>query len=42
MEALQAVGQISPDTLIKGDCLEVMSYLRDKSIDLILADLPYG
>ena len=25
-----------------GDCLEVMKFIPDKSIDLILADLPYG
>lgn len=29
-------------SLIKGDCLEVMPSLADKSIDLIIADLPYG
>lgn len=28
--------------LIKGDCLDVMSSLADKSIDVIIADLPYG
>jgi len=28
--------------LRKGDCLEVMQDIPDKSIDLILADLPYG
>ena len=26
--------------LIKGDCLEVMKYIADKSIDCIIADLP--
>lgn len=25
-----------------GDCLEIMKQIPDKSIDLILADLPYG
>lgn len=25
-----------------GDCLELMQYISDKSIDMILADLPYG
>jgi len=25
-----------------GDCLEVMDYIADKSIDMILCDLPYG
>ena len=29
-------------TLIQGDCLEVMKDIPDKSIDMILADLPYG
>ena len=28
--------------LIKGDCLEIMKDIPDKSIDLILCDLPYG
>ena len=29
-------------TLWKGDCLEEMNKIKDKSIDLILCDLPYG
>lgn len=29
-------------TLLKGDCLELMKDIKDKSIDLILCDLPYG
>lgn len=28
--------------LIKGDCLEVMKKIPDKSVDMILCDLPYG
>lgn len=28
--------------LMCGDCLELMSDIEDKSIDLILADIPYG
>ena len=28
--------------LFNGDCIEVMETLPDKSIDLILCDLPYG
>jgi site-specific DNA-methyltransferase (adenine-specific) len=28
--------------LIHGDCLEVMKGIEDKSIDMILCDLPYG
>lgn len=29
-------------TLKRGDCLELMRGLPDKSVDLILCDLPYG
>lgn len=28
--------------LYNADCLEVMPWLKDKSIDMILCDLPYG
>jgi len=28
--------------VLKGDCLEVMAGLPDKSVDLIMCDLPYG
>ena len=28
--------------LYLGDCLDVMQEIADKSIDMILADLPYG
>jgi len=28
--------------LINGDCLEIMKTIEDKSIDMILCDLPYG
>ena len=28
--------------LLQGDCLELMNQVSDKSIDLILCDLPYG
>lgn len=29
-------------TLLKGDCLELMKDIPDKSIDMIICDLPYG
>jgi site-specific DNA-methyltransferase (adenine-specific) len=28
--------------LLHGDCLELMKYILDNSIDMILCDLPYG
>ena len=36
------IGQINASCLINADCLEAMKYIKDKSIDLILCDLPYG
>lgn len=30
------------NNVLEGDCLEVMQSLEDKSIDMILCDLPYG
>lgn len=28
--------------LLKGDCLDLMKRIPDKSIDMILCDLPFG
>ena len=28
--------------LLQGDCLEIMKSIPDKSIDMVLCDLPYG
>lgn len=28
--------------LYNGDCLKIMKYIKDKSVDMILCDLPYG
>lgn len=33
---------IKPNSIILGDCLNVMQDIDDESIDMILADLPYG
>ncbi len=33
---------VSGSALVLGDCLEVMKYIPSKSVQLILADLPYG
>lgn len=41
-EEITALGEfITNNSLVKGDCLEVMNYIKPKSIDLICADLPY-
>ena len=33
---------VSGSALVLGDCLEIMKYIPSKSVQLILADLPYG
>lgn len=33
---------INKNSVIQGDCLEVMKDIEDKSVDMILCDLPYG
>lgn len=33
---------VTPDILVHGDCLKIMPYIQDASIDLILSDPPYG
>ena len=30
------------ETLLHGDCLKLLPKIKDKSIDMVLADLPYG
>lgn len=35
-------GIIKPNSLVKADCMKAMDFIPDKSIDLILCDLPYG
>lgn len=33
---------MSDTILFQGDCLEIMQHIPDKSVDMILCDLPYG
>ena len=33
---------IAPNSVINGDCLEVMKDISNESIDMVLCDLPYG
>lgn len=42
IKKLESVGQLSANSLVNADCLEAMKYIADKSIDCIIADLPYG
>lgn len=39
---LKTVGEVEANTLVLGDCLEAMKYIADASVDMVLADLPYG
>lgn len=36
------VGQEPAYHLILGDCLEKMALIPDNSVDMVMADLPYG
>ena len=42
MEDLRGGQDIMIDSIIQADCLEAMPFIKDKSINLILSDLPYG
>jgi len=35
-------GNIQENSIVNADCLEAMKYIKSKSVDLVLADLPYG
>jgi site-specific DNA-methyltransferase (adenine-specific) len=39
---VRSLGSLTPNSLVLGDCLEGMKFVPDKSVDLILTDLPYG
>jgi len=41
-EELKTVGEVKANSLILGDCLQVMPYIASGSVDAILTDLPYG
>ncbi len=34
--------EIIPNNIYKGNCLEVMDFIPDNSVDMVLCDLPYG
>jgi site-specific DNA-methyltransferase (adenine-specific) len=42
IEDLKARGQVLVNSVINADCFEAMPFIKDKSIDLILTDMPYN
>jgi site-specific DNA-methyltransferase (adenine-specific) len=42
LDVVKSAGVVGRNSVVCGDCLEVMKYIPDGSVDLILADLPYG
>ena len=36
------IARVSHNTLVNADCFDVFPFIEDKSIDAIIADLPYG
>ena len=41
MEEVKLINEIPPNSIINADCLEAMKYIKNKSIDAIICDLPY-
>ena len=39
---MKNINSTSPAQLFNGDCLEIMKNIPDKSVDMVLCDLPYG
>ena len=38
----EIINIIPNNSIINADCLEAMKFIKDKSIDFIFCDLPYG
>ena len=34
--------ELGPETIIEGDCLEVLAQLPERSVDIVFADPPYN
>jgi predicted methyltransferase len=39
---VENIGKLEPQSLVLGDCLNVMRFIPDHSIDVVICDLPYG
>jgi len=39
---IDKIGYVPYDSYINADCFDIMKYIDDNSIDMILCDLPYG
>lgn len=42
LKEIENVGKIDKNSIILGDCLDVMKHIEDGSVDMVLCDLPYG
>lgn len=42
LEEVKLDGGIEPNSLVEADCIQAMKFIKDKSIDMVLCDLPYG
>lgn len=42
LEELKNTGELLPDTILNADCIPAMEYIKDKSVDMILSDIPYS
>ena len=42
IKELELAGKIKDNAVINADCFDVFPYIKDKSVDMVLCDLPYG
>ena len=42
LEQIQSLGYIPNNTAVFVECLAGLKYVKDKSVDFIFCDLPYG
>lgn len=42
IKELESVGKIKSNAVINADCFDVFPCIEDKSVDMVLCDLPYG
>jgi site-specific DNA-methyltransferase (adenine-specific) len=42
IKSIEGITAIAPNSIVNADCLEAMKLIADKSIDAIIADLPFG
>ena len=42
LKELENIGHVPNNTVINEDCFNVFPYIKDRSVDCIICDMPYG